>query len=239
MSTKILVTGGYGFIGSHFVRLLLRERPGVTVLNFDKLTYAGNPENLADIAGNPNHTAIVGDIADRTLVDRVFADGQPEVVVNFAAESHVDRSILDPEPFLRSNVHGVQVLLEAARRYGLRRYVQISTDEVYGDIPPGAPPADEDAPLRPSSPYSASKAAADLLCFAYTRTYRLPILVARSSNNYGSHQFPEKLIPLTIRNALARQSLPVYGDGRQRRDWIYVEDNVQAILRIIEGGDEG
>jgi len=239
MNTTVLVTGGLGFIGSHFVRLLLRERPEVRVVNLDKVTYAGNPENLADVVPHPNYTFVRGDIADRTLVDRVFRDNRPGIVVNFAAESHVDRSILDPGPFIQTNILGVQALLEAARQHRPDRYIQISTDEVYGDIPQEEPPAEEDATLRPSSPYSASKAAADLLCFAYARTYGLPILVVRPSNNYGPNQFPEKLIPLMIRNALAGQHLPVYGDGKQRRDWLHVGDNVRGILRVIERGSVG
>jgi len=239
MSTTILVTGGYGFIGSHFIRLLMRQQASTHVVNLDKLTYAGNAENLADVAGDASYVAITGDIADAALVDRVFTEHRPDVVVNFAAESHVDRSILNPGPFLQTNVQGVQVLLDAVRHHGVRRYLQISTDEVYGDIPPETHPADENAPLRPSSPYSASKAAADLLCLAYVRTYRLPILIVRSSNNYGSHQFPEKLIPLIIRNALAGQVLPIYGDGRQLRDWIFVQDNVGGILQVLDRGREG
>ncbi len=239
MSTTILVTGGYGFIGSHFIRLLLGQRASIRVVNLDKLTYAGNADNLSDVAGHPSYGAIVGDIVDPGLVDRVFTENRPEIVVNFAAESHVDRSILNPGPFLQTNVHGVQVLLDAVRRHSVKRYVQISTDEVYGDIPPDAHPADENAALRPSSPYSASKAAADLLCLAYVRTYGSPILIVRSSNNYGSHQFPEKLIPLTIRNALACQVLPVYGDGKQLRDWLFVEDNVEGILRVMDRGAVG
>lgn len=239
MADTVLVTGGLGFIGSHFVRLLLHERGDLRVVNLDKVTYAGNPDNLADIASDKRYTLVRGDAADRALVERLFAREKPKLVVNIAAESHVDRSILDPTPFLQTNVQGVQVLLEAARSHGVTRFLQISTDEVYGDIPVAQPAADEDDPLRPSSPYSASKAAADLLCLAYVRTYGLPVIIVRSSNNYGPNQFPEKLIPLIIRSAVDGHRLPVYGDGKQLRDWIYVEDNVRAILRVIEAGQPG
>lgn len=233
----ILVTGGCGFIGSHFVRLLLR-RTSWRVVNLDKLTYAGNMENLKDVEGNSSYRFVKGDIADRILVDGLFREERPWALVNFAAESHVDRSILDSSPFLKTNVTSVQILLEASRRYQIERFLQISTDEVYGDAE-GKEPFHEESPLTPSSPYSASKAAADLLCFAYLRTYDIPVLIARSSNNYGPYQFPEKLIPLIIRNALVGEELPVYGDGLQRRDWLYVEDNVEAVFRILEGGRVG
>lgn len=228
----ILVTGGCGFIGSHFVRLLLRKTTW-RVVNLDKLTYAGNLENLKDVENNPRHCFVKGDIADRMFVNALFKEEEPWVVVNFAAESHVDRSILDSSPFLQTNIIGVQVLLEASRRYGIERFIQISTDEVYGDAE-GKEPFNEESPLSPSSPYSASKAASDLLCLAYLRTYGIPVIIIRSSNNYGPFQFPEKLIPLMIRNALIGKELPIYGDGLQKRDWLYVEDNVEAILRILE-----
>lgn len=239
MADTLLVTGGLGFIGSHFVRLVLREWPGVRVVNLDKMTYAGNPENLAEVADHPAYVFVKGDIADRATVESVFSEHRPRIVVNFAAESHVDRSILDARPFLATNVAGVQMLLEGSRSQPVERFVQISTDEVYGDIPPGAPPADEDAPLRPSSPYSASKAAADLLCLAYARTYGVPIVIVRPSNNFGPNQFPEKLIPLMIRNALAGETLPVYGEGEQMRDWIYVEDAARGIARVVREGCVG
>jgi len=231
------VTGGCGFIGSHFVRLIL-ARTDWRVVNLDKLTYAGSEERLTDAQANPRYHFVRGDIADRELVDRVFREEHPWGVVNFAAESHVDRSILDASPFLQTNIIGVQALLEAARAHGVERFVQISTDEVYGDAH-GREPFYEDSPLAPSSPYAASKAAADLLCLASMRTYRVPVLILRSSNNYGPFQFPEKLIPLMIRNALAGEELPVYGDGLQKRDWFFVEDNAQGILRGLERGRLG
>lgn len=239
MSTTVLVTGGMGFIGSHFIRHLVREQADVRVVNLDKMTYAGNPENLADVASSNRYTFVRGDVADENLVARVFTDERPAAVVNFAAETHVDRSILSAAPFFQSNVRGVEVLLEAVRRFRIPRFVQISTDEVYGDLGAAVPPADENAPLRPSSPYAASKGAADLLCLAYVRTYGAPVVIARSTNNYGPNQFPEKLIPLLIRNALAGAPLPVYGDGGQVRDWLWVEDNVQALAAVLERGREG
>ncbi|MGQ0792545.1 MAG: dTDP-glucose 4,6-dehydratase [Deltaproteobacteria bacterium] len=227
----VLVTGGCGFIGSHFIRLLLAQT-GFRVVNLDKLTYAGNPENLSDVETNPRYRLVRGDICDAALVYSVFRDEKPASVVNFAAESHVDRSILDPSPFIQTNVAGAQVLLEASKRLGVEKFLQISTDEVYGDAD-GRGPFDEQSPLHPSSPYSASKAAADLLCLAYARTWGLPVAIARSSNNYGAHQFPEKLIPLMIRNAASGAHLPVYGDGLQRRDWLFVEDNARALVKIL------
>lgn len=233
----VLVTGGCGFIGSHFTRLLVR-RTSWRVVNLDKLTYAGNLENLKDVEEGPRYRFVRGDITDRILVNRLFGEEKPWALINFAAESHVDRSILDSSPFLATNVIGVQVLLEASRGYGVGRFLQISTDEVYGDAD-GKEPFREEDPLFPSSPYAASKASADLLCLSYLHTYGMPILITRSSNNYGPFQFPEKLIPLMIRNALAGEELPVYGDGLQRRDWLYVEDNVEAIFRILENGKAG
>lgn len=233
----VLVTGGCGFIGSHFTRLLIQRTPW-QVVNLDKLTYAGNLENLKDIEENPRYRFVKGDITDRVFVNRLLGEEKPWAIVNFAAESHVDRSILDSSPFLGTNIVGVQVLLEASRHYGVGRFLQISTDEVYGDAE-GKEPFHEESPLFPSSPYAASKASADLLCLSYLRTYGMPILIARSSNNYGPFQFPEKLIPLMIRNALIGEELPVYGDGLQRRDWLYVEDNVEAIFCILEKGKIG
>jgi len=233
----ILVTGGCGFIGSHFVRLLL-QRTGWRVVNLDKLTYAGNLENLAGVEEGECYRFVKGDICNRTSVEQLVQEEKPWAVVNFAAESHVDRSILDATPFLQTNVLGVQVLLEASRNHGVERFVQISTDEVYGDAD-GKKPFSEASPLIPSSPYAASKAAGELLCPAYRRTYGLPVLIVRCSNNYGPFQFPEKLVPLMIRNALCGEDLPVYGDGLQRREWLYVEDNVEAILSVLEQGKPG
>jgi len=233
----ILVTGGCGFIGSHFLRLLHRLKSW-KVVNLDNLTYAGNMENLKDIEDNKNYLFVKGDICDRVLLDKLFKEQRFRSVVNFAAESHVDRSIMDSEPFLRTNVIGVQALLEASRLNGIERFLQISTDEVYGDAD-GKEPFIEISPLCPSSPYAASKAAADLMCLAYHHTHGVPVIIARSSNNYGPYQFPEKLIPLMIRNGLTGRDLPVYGDGMHQRDWLYVEDNVEAILQILDEGKIG
>ena len=232
----ILVTGACGFIGSNFVRLLSAQTT-YRLVNLDKLTYAGNLENTADLAGEDNRF-VQGDICDRALVERVLKDEKPWAVVNFAAESHVDRSILDASPFLKTNIAGVQTLLEAIRNHPVERFLHISTDEVYGDKE-GKESSSEEAPLLPSSPYAATKAAADLLCFSYRRTYGLPIMVTRSSNNYGPYQFPEKLIPLLIRNGLNNLELPIYGDGKQIRDWLYVEDNCRGILSVLEKGRDG
>lgn len=239
MAKTLLVTGGCGFIGSNFIRYVLRERSEwTTLINLDKLTYAGSLFNLKDVERDPRYRFIRGDIVDSIFVDEIFDKYRPLAVVNFAAESHVDRSILDPSLFLRSNVLGVQVLLDAAHRYSTDRFVQISTDEVYGDAE-GLEVFREDAMLHPSSPYAASKAASDLLCLAYWRTYRFPVMLVRSTNNYGPFQFPEKLIPLMIRNAIRGESLPIYGDGMQLRDWLYVEDNCEAILEILDKGRMG
>mgnify|MGYP001087859094 CR=1 FL=1 len=235
---KILVTGGAGFIGSAFVRLSLAERGDVRMVNLDKLTYAGNLENLISVAEDPRYRFVRGDICDAELVDRLFAEERPDALVNFAAESHVDRSILSPEPVFETNLRGTFTLLEAARRRGVGLFVQVSTDEVYGSIDPPLE-ADESYPLRPSSPYSASKAGADLLALSYWTTYRLPVIVTRASNNYGPYQFPEKLIPLMISNALEDQALPIYGDGLQVRDWLYVDDHCRALWAVIERGRPG
>jgi len=235
---KLLVTGGCGFIGSNFVRYVLKERPDWEVVNLDKLTYAGNPANLKDVETDPRYKLVRGDIADAGLVEKLFARERPDVVVNFAAESHVDRSILDSTPFIETNVKGVQVLLEAARKYGVERFLQISTDEVYGSLGEEGY-FTEESPLRPNSPYAASKAAADLLCRAYYKAYGVPVVITRSSNNYGPYQFPEKLIPLMIRNALLGKELPVYGEGKQVRDWLFVEDNCRAIALVLEKGRTG
>jgi len=237
----VLITGGCGFIASHFVRLLC-EQTGCRVVNLDKVTYAGDPERIRDVseanAQTGRYRFVRGDVADQQLVQAVFQDEQPWAVVNFAAESHVDRSILNSEPFLETNIGGVQALLEAARQHPVERFVHISTDEVYGDLA-DKDRASEEGALRAGSPYAASKAAADLLCLAYRRTYNLPVLIVRSSNNYGPWQFPEKLIPLMIRNAVAGETLPLYGDGQQQRDWMYVTDNAQAILCVLEKGAPG
>ncbi len=235
---KVLVTGGCGFIGSNFIRFLLKNHPDWKVVNLDKLTYCGNLANLKDVEKHPNYRFIRGDIADRKLVNELFKSEKFDAVLNFAAESHVDRSILDPSPFIETNVKGVQVLLEAARQYPVEKFIQISTDEVYGSLGPTGK-FTEDSPLKPNSPYAASKASADLLCRAYQKAYGLPVIITRSSNNYGPYQFPEKLIPLMIRNALLGKELPVYGKGEQIRDWLYVEDNCRAISLVLERGKIG
>jgi dTDP-glucose 4,6-dehydratase len=236
---KFLVTGGAGFIGSAFVRLLLsvsdRSR---RVINLDKLTYAGNLENLATVSNDPRYRFVHGDICDAALVNSLVAEEKPDVIVNFAAESHVDRSILSPAPVFETNLRGTFTLLEAARTHQTPRYVQISTDEVYGSIEPPHE-ADENYPLRASSPYSASKAGADLLALSYFVTYKMPVSVTRASNNYGPYHFPEKLIPLMISNAMEDKPLPIYGDGQQIRDWLYVDDHARAILAVIERGRAG
>jgi dTDP-glucose 4,6-dehydratase len=237
---KFLVTGGAGFIGSAFVRLLLAEDSDSsrTVLNLDKLTYAGNLENLVTVADDARYRFVHGDICDAALVNALVADEKPEVIVHFAAESHVDRSIASPAPVFETNLRGTFTLLEAARTHQTPRYVQVSTDEVYGSIDPPHE-ADENYPLRASSPYSASKAGGDLLALSYFVTYRMPVTVTRASNNYGPYQFPEKLIPLMISNALENKSLPIYGDGQQIRDWLYVDDHARAILAVTERGRAG
>ena len=235
---KILVTGGCGFIGSNFVRYVVRVHPDWKIVNLDKLTYAGNLANLKDVAEDHRYKFVRGDIADRQLVEKLFREERFDAVVNFAAESHVDRSILDPSPFIETNIKGTQVLLEAARKYPVERFVQVSTDEVYGSLGETGF-FTEESPLRPNSPYAASKAAADLLCRAYYKAYGIPIIITRSSNNYGPYQFPEKLIPLMIRNALIGKELPVYGEGKQVRDWLYVEDNCRAIDLVLQRGQVG
>lgn len=236
---KLLVTGGAGFIGSNFIRHILREHPEWQVVNLDKLTYAGNLANLKDVEDNPRYRFVRGDIADRELAENLFQEEKFDVVVNFAAESHVDRSILDSSPFIETNVKGTQVLLEAARQHGISKFVQVSTDEVYGSLGPADPPFTEESPLRPNSPYAASKAAADMIVWVYYKTYGLPSIVTRCSNNYGPYQFPEKLIPLMITNALEDKPLPVYGDGQNVRDWIHVEDHCRAIDLVIQRGQAG
>lgn len=238
---KLIVTGGAGFIGSNFVFYQRKRHPEDEIVCLDALTYAGNLETLEPVMHDPKFKFVKGDIADRELVYALFEAEKPDYVVNFAAESHVDRSIENPEVFLRTNVMGTQVLLDACRKYGIRRYHQVSTDEVYGDLPLERPDLffTEDTPIHTSSPYSASKAAADLLVLAYHRTYRLPVTVSRCSNNYGPYHFPEKLIPLMISRALADESLPVYGKGENIRDWLYVEDHCAAIDLILRSGTDG
>ena len=235
---NVLVTGGSGFIGSNLVRLLLAERPGWRVVNLDKLTYAGNAENLADLEGHPSYRFVRGDICDGALVADLFRGERIEAVMHLAAESHVDRSILTPAVFIDTNVRGTQVLLEAARELGVPRFLQVSTDEVYGSLGPTGVFVEE-TPLAPSSPYSASKAGADLLALAYARTFGLHVVVTRCSNNYGPYQFPEKLIPLMIANALRDLPLPVYGDGMNVRDWIQVEDHCRGLVAALERGRAG
>ena len=232
----ILMTGGCGFIGSNFVRYLLQSHD-YKIINVDKLTYAGNLENLSDISDHANYEFVRGDIADKALIEGL-ASKEIDAVINFAAESHVDRSIEDPRIFIETNVLGTQALLEAARKYGIHRFVQISTDEVYGSLGPRGS-FKEMSPLAPNSPYSASKTAADLLVRAYYKTYGLATIITRCSNNYGPYQFPEKLIPLMITNALENKPLPVYGDGMNVRDWIHVEDHCKAIDLIMHRGREG
>ncbi len=233
---KILVTGGAGFIGSNFIRHVLAERKNCELVNLDKLTYAGNLANLEEVAEHPNYTFVKGDICDAAAVERAMRGC--DAVVHFAAESHVDRSIYEPAPVIDTNVKGTFTLLETARALRVGRFLQISTDEVYGDLTADAF-ADESSPLRPSSPYSASKAAADLLVLSYVRTYGVPALITRSSNNYGAYQFPEKFLPLMITNALDHKPLPIYGDGKQQRDWLHVEDNCRGILCVLEKGRPG
>ncbi len=237
---KLVVTGGLGFIGSNFVRRVLEQRPGWTVVNLDLCTYAGNPANLADVERGPNYRALRGDIADRTAVGEALnLVGGCDAVVNFAAETHVDRSILSAEPFVRTNVLGTMTLLDAVRARGKCRMVHVSTDEVYGALEPDEPVFTETTPLDPTSPYAASKAAADHLALAYARTYGTDVVVTRCSNNYGPYQFPEKLIPLMVTNALEGLPLPVYGDGLQVRDWIHVEDHCDGVLAALEQGRAG
>ncbi len=234
----VLLTGGAGFIGSNLVRYLRRERPEWTLLNLDRLTYAGNLESLSDLKDDSRHLFVRGDIANAELVEHLLRQHRVDAILNLAAESHVDRSILGPGIFVETNVSGTQNLLEVARQAGVKRFVQVSTDEVYGSL--GAEGKfSESSPLKPSSPYSASKTAADLLALAYFHTYKMDVVVTRCSNNYGPYQFPEKLIPLMIANALEGKKLPVYGDGMQVRDWIHVEDHSAALLAALEKGKPG
>jgi dTDP-glucose 4,6-dehydratase len=233
---KTLVTGGAGFIGSEFIRQILGLRQGHQVVNIDKLTYAGNLANVESVAGDPNYSFVRGDICDVAAVKAAMHGC--DAVVHFAAESHVDRSIYEPAPAIETNLKGTFVLLQAALAARVSRFVHVSTDEVYGDLPPDAF-ADEESPLRPNSPYAASKAGADLLVRSYIQTYGLPAMITRSSNNYGPFQFPEKFLPLMITNALEDQSLPIYGDGKQQRDWLHVEDNCRGILAVLQRGRTG
>lgn len=236
VNLRLLVTGGCGFIGSNFIRYMLKNYP-YEIINLDKLTYCGNLENLKDVENDSRYTFLRGDIADREVLEEIF-ERKIDIVINFAAESHVDRSIIDPSQFIRTNVYGTYNLLEVSRRKGVGRYIQISTDEVYGSLGDEGK-FKEDTPLCPSSPYSASKASADLLVMAYYKTYGLPVIITRCSNNYGPYQFPEKLIPLMITNALEGKELPLYGDGKNVRDWIHVFDHVRAIDLVLHKGREG
>lgn len=237
----IIVTGGAGFIGSNFIYFQLKNHPDDRIICLDSLTYAGNLATLEPAMKNPNFRFVKGDITDRTCVSKLFEEEKPDIVVNFAAESHVDRSVENPGVFLHTNIIGTQVLMDACRKYGIKRYHQVSTDEVYGDLPLDRPDLffTEETPIHTSSPYSASKASADLLVLAYHRTFHLPVSITRCSNNYGPYHFPEKLIPLIITRALVDESLPVYGKGENVRDWLYVEDHCSAIDLVIRKGREG
>ena len=237
----IIVTGGAGFIGGNFVHYMLGKYPEDRIVCIDKLTYAGNMSTLAPVMDNPNFRFCKTDICDRAAVYAIFEEEKPDVVINFAAESHVDRSIENPEVFLQTNILGTQVMMDACRKYGIQRYHQVSTDEVYGDLPLDRPDLffTEETPIHTSSPYSSSKAGADLLVLAYHRTFGLPVTISRCSNNYGPYHFPEKLIPLMIANALADKPLPVYGEGLNVRDWLYVEDHCKAIDMIVRNGRVG
>ena len=234
---NILVTGGAGFIGSAFVRMVIAETDW-NVVNFDKLTYAGNLENLAEVESNPRYRFVRADICDAPAVAAAVDEAKPDAIVHFAAESHVDRSILSPEPVIHTNFRGTFTLLDVVRRQGVGRFLHVSTDEVYGSLEPPLE-ASEDFPLNPSSPYSASKAGSDLLARSYFVTYRLPVVITRASNNYGPYQFPEKLIPLMIANAMDDRPLPVYGDGMQVRDWLYVDDHCRGIMAALRKGRDG
>jgi dTDP-glucose 4,6-dehydratase len=232
---RLLVTGGAGFIGSNFIRLILSKYPDYKITNLDKLTYCGNIENLRDVENNKNYTFVKGDIVDEALVSRLVKDC--DTIVHFAAESHVDRSIKDPSEFLRTNIFGTYTLLEAAKKSGVKLFIQISTDEVYGSIARGY--SKEGDPLEPNSPYSATKAGADLLARSYFVTFKLPVIITRSSNNFGPYQYPEKVIPLFITNLLADKKVPLYADGMNMRDWLYVEDNCEAIDVVMHKGSPG
>jgi len=234
---KLLITGGAGFIGSNFIHYILKKYKNYQIVNLDKLNYCGNLENLKDIEKDPHYKFIKGDIGDKDLVDNLLKNEKPDAIINFAAMTHVDRSILDAEEFIKTNILGVQILLEASKKYKISRFIQISTDEVYGSILKGK--FKEKDILDPSSPYSASKAAAELLALSYFKTYNLPVLITRSSNNYGPFQYPEKLIPLFVTNLLEGKKVPIYGDGKQVRDWLYVLDNSMAIDLVLHKGKIG
>jgi len=239
-AVKVVVTGGCGFIGSNFVRLALETRPAWRLINYDLLTYAGNPENLADVAdaAGERYRFVRGDVADKEAVQKLFVAEKPDAIINFAAESHVDRSIKDPVRFVQTNTVGTQVLLSLARELGVKRFLQVSTDEVYGSLGPTGK-FTEQTPLAANSPYAASKAAADLLCRAAHHTLKQDVVVTRCSNNYGPYQFPEKLIPLMLSNAMSDQPLPVYGDGLQVRDWLHVRNHCEAVALVLERGVAG
>ena len=232
---RLLITGGCGFIGSNFIRLVLKKYRDVRVTNLDKLTYCGNPENLSDIATDIRYSFVKGDICDKSLAEDLARDA--DAVVNFAAETHVDRSIKYPDDFLNTNVYGVKNMLDASKKAGISKFIQIGTDEVYGSVPAGF--SKEDDPLKPSSPYSATKAAGDLLALSYHTTYGLPVIVVRSSNNFGPYQYPEKMIPLFITNLVDGKKVPLYGDGLNARDWLFVEDNCSAIDAVLRSGKPG
>lgn len=233
---NLLITGGAGFIGSNFIRYILNRYPDYRVINLDKLTYAGNLENLRDVKDNDRYGFVKGDICDEKIVDRLISR-RPDAIINFAAESHVDRSIMGAQDFIKTDILGTQALLEAAKKYSIDKFIQISTDEVYGAIKEGS--STESSSLKPNSPYSASKTAGDLMVRAYHRTYGLPILITRSSNNFGPYQYPEKLIPLFVTNLLENKKVPVYGDGQQVRDWLYVIDNCSGIDTVLHYGRIG
>lgn len=242
----LLITGGAGFIGSNFINYILKKYPEYKVVNLDKLTYAGSLENIKEVENNPNYYFIKGDIGNRELVEHIFKEFKPNYILNFAAESHVDRSIQGPEIFIKTNVYGTQVLLDVAKEFWEKeeiedlKFIQISTDEVYGSLPlESKEKFTEESPLKPNSPYSASKASADLLCRAYFVTYGFPVIITRSSNNFGPRQYPEKLIPLAIKRALEGKEIPVYGDGQNVRDWLYVEDNCKGIDIVLHKGKIG
>lgn len=242
----LLITGGAGFIGSNFIQYILNKYPNYKVINLDKLTYAGSLENLKEVENHPNYHFIKGDISNRELVEYIFKEFKPNYILNFAAESHVDRSIEGPEIFIKTNVYGTHVLLDVAKEFWEKekikdmKFIQISTDEVYGSLPlESKEKFTEESPLKPNSPYSASKAGADLLCRAYFVTYGFPVIITRSSNNFGPRQYPEKLIPLTIKRALEGKEIPVYGDGQNIRDWLYVEDNCKGIDIVLHKGKIG
>ncbi len=234
---KLLITGGLGFIGSNMVRYLLQKYPDYRICNLDKMTYAGNPANLSDVENDPRYTFVKGDIADDTVVEKVFAEFKPDAVLNYAAESHVDRSIMDPKAFLVTEVLGTFALLEAVRRHGTKKYVQISTDEVFGSIEEGE--FFEDSPMLPNSPYAAAKAGADLLCRSYVETHRSPVIVTHSCNVYGPYHYPEKVIPLFITNLLEEKKVPLYGDGKNVREWIYAKDHCSAVDFILHNAAIG